>query len=174
LRWRTCVALQRYARATLAALRDLRSVCFFAATSCNRQGGGPTCSSISDRGAAVKAVQRLGAAVLVGIAAGCAADPASVQPSYVSAVPYESFTCQQLSDEATHIAAALTSASQVQSNARTNDTVAVIFVGLPLASMSGGNVAPQIAQYKGQQIAIDQAASQKQCGVKVAGPPSKG
>ena len=97
-------------------------------------------------------------------AVGCAKSPESIGPSYVSHVPYQSWKCQQLGEESARISNALAVASEQQSNARTNDTVGVIFLGLPVSSLSGDNIAPQIAHLKGEIEAVRKASTLKGCG----------
>lgn len=94
---------------------------------------------------------------------GCAAPPSAIAPAYTSQVPYESYTCKQLGQESQRIDAALTTASAEQDKARQGDTVGVIFLGLPVSSLSGQNVAPQIASLKGQQDAVQQVMIEKNC-----------
>lgn len=103
--------------------------------------------------------------------AACAQSPGSIQPAYVSAVPYESWTCPQLGDEQDHLSSALATASKAQENARTNDTMGVLFLGLPVASMSGENIAPEIAHLKGEQDAVHLAMIHDFCGQAVPTPP---
>jgi hypothetical protein len=94
---------------------------------------------------------------------GCAVAPESIAPSYVSEVPYDSYTCPQLSEEFTRVSEALAVASKQQSDARTGDTVGVILLGLPVSSLSGSNVASQVASLKGQEAAVQQASIKKNC-----------
>ncbi len=101
--------------------------------------------------------------VILSTVAGCAASPESIQPAYVSAMSYATWTCPQLAEEQFHLASALATASSQQSSARTGDALGVLLVGMPVSSMTGGNVAPQIALYKGQQEAVRQAAIGKSC-----------
>ncbi len=79
----------------------------------------------------------------------CAPTPESIQPAYVSEMTYQNWTCLQFSEEETRLNAAYVTAASQENNARSNDTLGVIFLGLPLSPMSGGNVAPQIASLKG-------------------------
>ena len=65
---------------------------------------------------------------------------------------------------------ALAVASQQQHAARANDTAAVIFLGLPLASMTGANIAPQIARYKGEQEATRLASISRSCDHEINRP----
>jgi hypothetical protein len=96
---------------------------------------------------------------------GCAQSPDSIAPAFVSDVPYQSYTCEQLGEEQLRLTEALTQASQQQQQARSNDVAGVILLGLPLGSMSGQNVAPLIAQYRGQLDAIRRAGIRRNCGL---------
>ena len=71
--------------------------------------------------------------------AACAKSPESIAPSYISDVGYQSWQCKQLAEEDQRLAGALATASTQQKNARTNDTVGVLLIGLPVSSMSGDN-----------------------------------
>jgi hypothetical protein len=108
-------------------------------------------------------MNRTVAVAALAILAGCAAKPETIAPAYVSTIPYETWTCAQLASEAQHIEGAMTSAYAQQNQARTNDAVGVFFIGLPVSSMSGGNIAPQIATLKGQQEAVRQTMQKKGC-----------
>lgn len=105
--------------------------------------------------------------LLIGLTAvalsGCAQSPESVQPAYASEVPYMTWTCDQLGQEDANLSAALSQASKQQEDARTGDTVGVIFLGLPVSSMSGSNVAPEIARLKGQINAVRTVGIKKNC-----------
>jgi hypothetical protein len=103
--------------------------------------------------------------------AGCAKSPESIAPAYVSAVNFQSWSCSQLAEEARRLNQALAEASTQQRNARTNDTIGVIFIGVPVSSLSGDNIAPQIANLKGQIVAVQQAGNLRNCGL-VAELPS--
>lgn len=93
----------------------------------------------------------------------CAPTPESIQAAYVSEVPYRTWSCDQLGEEAARLDQAMATASLQQNNARSNDTVGIIFLGLPVASMSGQSIAPQIALYKGQQEAVRRASIRNNC-----------
>jgi hypothetical protein len=93
----------------------------------------------------------------------CAASPEDIPPAYVSDATYADWTCEQLAKENMQLSAALANASQQQEDARTNDTVGVIFLGLPIGSMTGDNVAPEVARLKGHTNAVQQAMIRKDC-----------
>jgi len=98
----------------------------------------------------------VGLMVVAVLLAACAKSPESIAPAYVSQLNYQNLSCQQLAEENARLTQALTVASKQQQNARTNDTVGVILLGLPVSSLSGDNIAPQIADEKGQMEAIHQ------------------
>ena len=104
-------------------------------------------------------------AFLVG---GCAKSPESISPAYVSEVGYQSWRCDQLAAESGRLSAALATASTQQENARTTDAVGIILVGLPVSSLSGDNIAPQIARLKGESEAVRKVLIAKSCST----PPS--
>ena len=95
----------------------------------------------------------------------CAKSPEIIAPSYVSEVSYQNWTCGQLAEETGRVSSALAQASSQQENARTADTLGVLLIGLPVSSLSGDNIAPQIANLKGQTEAIRRAMIGKTCGI---------
>jgi hypothetical protein len=86
-------------------------------------------------------------------------------------VPYQGWSCSQLGQEVVRVDAALTVASEQQKKARSNDVAGVILIGLPVSSLSGDNIAPQIASLKGQKQAIEQVMITKNC-LQPPTPPS--
>ncbi len=102
-------------------------------------------------------------AVLSAVIGACAKSPDSIAPAYVSQITYQGLTCPQLAAEDQRLSQALATASKQQENARTNDTVGVIFLGLPVSTLSGDNIAPEIARLKGERQAIRQQQMAKAC-----------
>ena len=98
---------------------------------------------------------------------GCAANPESIAPAYVSYVTYQSWTCRQLAEEQSRLIAALSSASDAQRTARANDTMGVILLGLPVSSLSGSNQASNVARLKGELDAVQKAMTVKGCSAKI-------
>ena len=94
---------------------------------------------------------------------GCAKSPESISPAYTSDITYKPLSCQDLEIEFARISQALATASAQQEKARTNDTVGVIFLGLPVSTLSGDNIAPEIARLKGEDEAIHRVSLQKHC-----------
>jgi hypothetical protein len=95
--------------------------------------------------------------------AACAKSPDSISAAYISDVTYRSLTCQDLAVESARVNQALSRASTQQENARSNDTVGVLLIGIPVSSLSGDNIAPEIARYKGELEAINRVQAQKRC-----------
>jgi hypothetical protein len=103
--------------------------------------------------------------------AACASSSAEITPSYVSPVMYQSYTCQQLAQEAQGVSARAAQVSGAQDQKRTNDaiaTTAAIVVFWPAAFFVGGNgqVAAELGQLKGQMVAIEQASIAKKCNIQ--------
>ena len=104
----------------------------------------------------------------LGIAAlaGCAKTPESIAPASTSTIPYQRYSCGQIGQEERRLSSALTTAYTQQNNARTNDVVGVILIGLPVSTLSGDNIAPQIAKLKGEREALQKVAIRKRCNVR--------
>ncbi len=97
------------------------------------------------------------------VLSGCAASPSDVGASYVSPVSYRTWTCQDLSDEFERVKSALAVAADRQDNARANDAVGVVLIGLPLGSLSGQGVAPEIGRLKDELQALHHSYIQQGC-----------
>ena len=103
------------------------------------------------------------AGLLVLSAAACAQKPEAIAPAYISPTTYQTLNCSALSAEAVRVDNALTQASAQQTKARQNDTLGVILIGMPTSSLSGGNVADQVASLKGQKQTIQQTQIARGC-----------
>jgi hypothetical protein len=99
----------------------------------------------------------------------CAQKPEAIAPAYVSPMTYSSMNCEQMRSEAVRVDNALVRASAQQNEARQADTVGVILLGLPVSSLSGGNVADQIAHLKGQKDTLEQSQIAQNC-IRLARP----
>jgi hypothetical protein len=108
-------------------------------------------------------------AVLAALLFGCAVSPApeSINASYVSSIPYQSWTCAQLGQEQSSLNAALTSASAQQQQTRSDERVrSALSMLVPLPPDTGiTNVTSQveIAHLKGEREAVRQAAAYNSC-----------
>ena len=117
-------------------------------------------------------MKKLAAALLVsGFVAGCATNPNQIQPTYVSPMVYEDFSCSQLSREAQRISARAAEATGAQEQQANNDAVATgvsLVLFWPTAFFIGGDgeIAAQLARLKGELEAVEQASIAKGCGIE--------
>ena len=97
------------------------------------------------------------------VAAGCAKRPETISAAYVSPTTYSGWSCTQLAQEARRVHAAKTQAYNQQRRARSNDVAGVLLIGLPVSSLSGDNVAEQVASLKGHEEALNRMMVQSNC-----------
>jgi len=100
---------------------------------------------------------------------GCATAPENIAPAYVSHMVYMGFTLEQLGQEESRLQSAVATSSDAQRKARSNDTMGVIFLGLPVSSLSGSNQAANLGRLKGELEAVQKAIILK--GGQVSAPP---
>lgn len=103
--------------------------------------------------------------------AGCATSPKDIDATYVSPVTYQSYTCNQLAEEAQRVSARAAEVSGQQSKQATRDSVAVaaaVIVFWPALFFVGGNKtnAQELANLKGQMQAIQEVSNAKHCGIE--------
>jgi hypothetical protein len=120
-------------------------------------------------------MRNLGAVALGAVLAGCASSSAEISPTYVSPVMYQSYTCQQLALEAQGVTTRAAALSGVQDSQRTKDqwaTAAAVVVFWPAAFFVQGDKqnAAELAQMKGQMVAIEQASIAKKCNIQFQKP----
>ena len=99
-------------------------------------------------------MKRLALVLVLLCGSGCAESPAFIQPAYVSTMAYNQFDCHQLELEQTSVQTDLFMTSMTQAQTRFEDSWSMMALLLPLASMGGGNIAPQVAMDKGRLNAI--------------------
>ncbi|MGO4715316.1 hypothetical protein [Bradyrhizobium sp. 2TAF24] len=111
--------------------------------------------------------------------AGCASSSKEIQAAYVSPVTYQNYTCQQLTMEAQALSSRAAIVSGAQDQKRTNDaiaTTAAVVVFWPAAFLVGGDgqTAAELANLKGQMVAVEQASIMKKCAIQFQGerPPA--
>ena len=123
-------------------------------------------------------MRNLGLAVFATALAGCASSSSDISATYVSPVQYQQYNCQQLALEAQSVSARAATLSGVQDSQRTKDQVATgvaVVVFWPAACLVGGDkqAAAELAQMKGQLIAIEQASIAKKCNIQFQGKPQE-
>ena len=120
----------------------------------------------------------LGIVALGAALGGCASSASDIQPAYISPVVYQGYTCQQLALEAQAISTRAATLSGAQDKQRTNDglaTAAAVVIFWPAAFLVGGDkqTAAELANMKGQMVAVEQASIAKKCDIQFQGqrPP---
>jgi hypothetical protein len=144
----------------------------------------PNCLAFSPRlaqprlGRGNHKTRNLGIVVLCTALVGCASSSSDITPAYVSPEMYQAYTGPQLAQEAQAVSTRAASLSGVQDQKRTNDDLAIaaaVVIFWPAAFFVGGDkqTAAELAQMKGQMVAIEQAANAKKCGIQFQGqrPP---
>ena len=101
---------------------------------------------------------------------GCASRPERIAPAPVSEAPYLDWTCPRIAEESRRLSDALAAASAKQQKASDDDALGVFLLGLPVASMSGGDIGPDVARLKGETEAVQRAATKNNCGETAPGP----
>ena len=120
-------------------------------------------------------MRKLGVLAAAAALGGCASASTDIQPSYVSPVIYQSYNCQQLAQEAQAVSSRAAVASGAQDSQRPKDavaTTAAVVIFWPAAFLVGGDkqTAAELANLKGQMVAIEQASIQKKCGIQFQRP----
>jgi hypothetical protein len=100
---------------------------------------------------------------LAALIGACATSPENIQPLYVSDMAYQNLDCNQLGQEQARLVSALSAAEDRQRECRSNDTVGVILLGLPVSSLSGSNMASEVGRLKGELQAVQKQATIKEC-----------
>lgn len=100
---------------------------------------------------------------------GCAKSANQVAASYVSPLAYESYSCDQLGQEAQRISSRVAAASGAQDNKATNDavvTAAAVVIFWPAAFFVGGDdeTTAELARLKGEFETVEKVSIQKECG----------
>jgi hypothetical protein len=109
--------------------------------------------------------------ILSGVAAlalaGCAADPASIAPAYVSPTAYSAYDCRAMQGEAQRLNARIVTVTGQQQDAAAADTANAVVAALifwPALFMIGsGDQSAELARLRGEAEALQAAAIAKGC-----------
>ncbi|MGE0203653.1 MAG: hypothetical protein AB7E70_09155 [Hyphomicrobiaceae bacterium] len=98
----------------------------------------------------------------------CASSAEKVTPTYVSPLSYQSYSCDQLGQEAQRISSRVAQLSGVQDKKATDDalvTTAAVIIFWPAAFLVGGNdhTTAELARLKGEFETIERVSIQKNC-----------
>lgn len=87
----------------------------------------------------------------------CASRPGSVTPVAISASDYANLSCQETISLLSTKRSEQDELSRQQSRAATGDAIGVFFVLLPVGSLVGSDVEGELAQAKGEVVALERA-----------------
>ncbi len=113
----------------------------------------------------------LGVSVLGMMLANCATPAKKIQPTYISPVTYESYTCEQLGQEAERLSVRASEVIGVQNKKAKGDAVAmgigliVAWPALLFIKGDGGQTEAQVARLKGEMEAVEKVSNSKDCGL---------
>ena len=105
------------------------------------------------------------ASLLIAITAllGCAKRPDAITPASIPMAAYTNLSCAELKQAHATERARLSGLSAAQNSAATGDAVGVFLIGVPAASLTGGDKEGDVAVSKGKIEAMSQAALAKRC-----------
>ena len=95
--------------------------------------------------------------------ASCAKSPEQVIPMATPTIEYERMSCAELATARARNLENVSSLSLSQERARSNDTLGVIFLGLPVASMTGADKEGELSVAKGRDLSISSVQHAKKC-----------
>lgn len=110
-----------------------------------------------------RAITMVGAAFLSALMVGCSPNPTRIDPKPVPVMGYTSMSCTELSSLHTVDVSKLQTEDVEQRSARRSDAWGVLLLGLPVGRMAGGNRADEIAELKGEIIAIGSTFRSHHC-----------
>ena len=93
------------------------------------------------------------------VAAGCASRASSVAPVAVPSSNYAGLSCDETKTMLSQKQQAQYALTKSQNNAATGDTIGVFLLGLPVGSIFGADVEGELAQAKGEVMALQGAVS---------------
>ncbi|WP_417426261.1 hypothetical protein [Hoeflea sp.] len=103
-------------------------------------------------------------AILIVVAvSSCAKRPDAIAPTAFPAETYANMECSVIDSNLAAERATLTTLSRAQNDAATGDAFSVFVIGVPLASVAGGDKEGLIAVSKGKVQALESAKIRKGC-----------
>jgi hypothetical protein len=108
----------------------------------------------------------------MGLVSGCAQRPEEITASYVSPIPYEGLSCEQLFQEGERVSSRAAELTGTQQQKAQNDAVAmgvglVLFWPALFFVKGDRETANQLSRLKGEMEAIEQASIRKSCGFTI-------
>ena len=105
----------------------------------------------------------------------CATPPDKIEAAYVSPITYESYTCEQIGQEAARVSDRAAQALGVQKKKATGDAVKVgvalvLFWPAALFVSGKGSNESEVARLKGEMDTLEKVSIQKNCGIQFQQP----
>lgn len=97
------------------------------------------------------------------VATGCAKRPDAIVPTSIPSDIYTAMDCKRIGKELALEQQNLTTLSRARNDAATGDAFSVFLIGVPLASVAGGDKEGLIAVSKGKVKALEGAKLRKKC-----------
>jgi len=91
----------------------------------------------------------------IGLPAACAKNPESIAPVLMPGGMYNHMTCDQARAERLRLGDILAALETRQRSAETGDAIGVFLIGVPVASLTGGDRAGLIAAERGKVLVLD-------------------
>ena len=91
--------------------------------------------------------------------AGCASRASSIAPTAIPSANYKGLSCAETKATLEQKRAKRNALTNKQNNAATGDAVAIVFTLLPLGSIFGADKEGELAQAKGEVLALEGAVS---------------
>lgn len=110
----------------------------------------------------MKKIILVAALVAAGLS-GCATRASGVAPVAVSSMDYSGISCEAAREQLAAKRAQVDALSRRQNNAAVADAAGVFLLFIPVGSLLGGGVEGELAQAKGDQIALERNITQR-CG----------
>ncbi len=107
----------------------------------------------------MKFAYALGAALVL---AACAKSPSSIPPASVDSDEYSHLDCSELNTELVRTSDKLAQAIKDQNSAQTGDAITVFLFLVPVSALAGDSEA-EVAQYKGEKLAIERSLDKNEC-----------
>lgn len=85
----------------------------------------------------------------------CARGPESIAPVAMPAGSYSSMSCATAAAERSRVATELAALESQQRGAVAGDAIGVLLIGVPVASLTGGDHAGDISVSKGKALSLD-------------------
>ena len=99
----------------------------------------------------------------IALLSACAERPNAIAPVGINTSLYADKSCGYLIAEKQRVDAQVMHLSSQQNSAANNDAIGVFLLGIPTGSLTGGDVAGELAAAKGQQVSISQAIVLNKC-----------